>query len=135
VGTRFVAAREADAHPGYVEKLIAARPQDTIYTETFSADWPDAPHRCLRSSVDAAAAATQDIIGEKHRPDGTRVAIRRFEAVTVDVNTQGNVDAMPLWAGESVGAVKRVQPAAEIVEELVAEAARLLESESRTATA
>lgn len=31
----------------------------------------------------------------------------------------------PLWAGESVGAVKRIQPAAEIVEELAAEAERL----------
>jgi nitronate monooxygenase len=135
VGTRFVAAREAAAHPGYVERLIAARPQDTIYTEAFSANWPDAPHRCLRSCVDAASAAPQDIVGEKRRPDGTCIPIRRFDAVTVDVDTQGNIDAMPLWAGESVGAVKRVQPAAEIVQELVAEAARLLERAAPTAAA
>ena len=33
---------------------------------------------------------------------------------------------MPHWAGESVGGVKRLQPAAEIVRELAGEAERLL---------
>ena len=33
---------------------------------------------------------------------------------------------MPLWAGESVGGVTRVQPAAEIVREVAEEAERLL---------
>jgi NAD(P)H-dependent flavin oxidoreductase YrpB (nitropropane dioxygenase family) len=36
VGTRFVAAAEADAHPEYVGRLIAARAEDTVYTQAFS---------------------------------------------------------------------------------------------------
>ncbi len=36
VGTRFVAAEESDAHPLYVEALLAAGPADTVYTEAFS---------------------------------------------------------------------------------------------------
>ena len=39
---------------------------------------------------------------------------------------RGAVAAMPQWAGESVGGVTRVQPAAEIVRELAEEAERLL---------
>jgi nitronate monooxygenase len=31
VGTRFVAAAEADAHPIYLDRLIAARAEDTVY--------------------------------------------------------------------------------------------------------
>ena len=38
------------------------------------------------------------------------------------------IGAMSLWAGESVGAVKRVQPAAEIVRELVEETEQSRES-------
>jgi NAD(P)H-dependent flavin oxidoreductase YrpB (nitropropane dioxygenase family) len=38
----------------------------------------------------------------------------------------GEIDAMPHWAGESVDAVKRVQPAGEIVREMAEEAQALL---------
>ena len=54
IGTRFIAARESNAHPEYVEALIAARARDTTLTEAFEQDWPDAPHRVLRSALDAA---------------------------------------------------------------------------------
>ncbi len=46
VGTRFVAAAESDAHPGYVEALVASTGADTVLTETFSVGWPDAPTAC-----------------------------------------------------------------------------------------
>src|SRR5439155_481781 len=59
VGTRFVAATEAEAHPAYLEKLIAAEAKDTVLTETFSAGW-NAPHRVLRSSVEAAERIPED---------------------------------------------------------------------------
>ena len=48
--------------------------------------------------------------------------IVRFQGGVPDKTTTGAIEAMSLWAGESVGAVKRVQPAAEIVRELVEEA-------------
>src|SRR5438067_3107192 len=51
VGTRFVASREANTHPVYLQALIDAQPEDTVLTETFSLGWPHAPHRVLRSSV------------------------------------------------------------------------------------
>ena len=45
VGTRFVAATEAGAHPTYVAALIAAQAEDTEYTAAFSVGWRNAPHR------------------------------------------------------------------------------------------
>jgi NAD(P)H-dependent flavin oxidoreductase YrpB (nitropropane dioxygenase family) len=48
VGTRFVAAEEAGAHPVYVRALIEAQAEDTVYTKAFSSRWPNAPHRALR---------------------------------------------------------------------------------------
>jgi NAD(P)H-dependent flavin oxidoreductase YrpB (nitropropane dioxygenase family) len=38
----------------------------------------------------------------------------------------GNIEAMSLWAGESVSGVTQVQPAAEIIQELVEDAERYL---------
>jgi hypothetical protein len=72
VGTRFVAADESDAHPEYAARLISARAEDTVYTEAFSTNWPNAPHRCLRSSVAAAAASPGEVVGETPNLNGTR---------------------------------------------------------------
>ena len=127
IGTRFVAAEEAEAHPRYVEALIAARPTDTVRSDTFALDYPGAPHRALRSSVEAVEAFQGDVVGEVVDPtDGDRVPVRRFQKLTITRHVTGAIEAMPHWAGESVGGVTRVQPAAEIVRELAGDAERLL---------
>ena len=54
--------------------------------------------------------------------DGSRIPVSRFQVCVVDKTTTGAIAAMPLWAGEGVGAVKRIQPAAQILQELVEEA-------------
>lgn len=125
VGTRFVAAEEADAHPEYVKALIAAEAKDTVYTEAFSTGWPDAPHRVLRSCVEAAQAFQGEIVGWRTW-FGERFPIRRFECLPINKSVTGTIEAMPHWAGESVDAVKRIQPAAEIVHELADDAEKLL---------
>src|SRR5215218_2064509 len=127
IGTRFVAAEEAEAHPRYVEALIASRPEDTVRSDTFALDYPGAPHRALRSSIEAAKAFQGDVVGEFVDPtDGTRAPVRRFQKLTITGHVSGAIEAMPHWAGESVRGVARVQPAAEIVRELAGEAERLL---------
>ena len=126
IGTRFVAAEEAEAHPAYVQALIAARAEDSVCTTTFYVGWPDTPHRVLRSSVTAANAFEGEIVGERVR-DGVRMPVQRFECVTPLSSDTGAVEAMPLWAGESVDGVRRMQPAADIVRELAAEAELFLE--------
>lgn len=126
VGTRFVAATEADVHPLYTEALIAARAEDSVYTRTFHVGWPEAPQRVLRSAIEAAEALQRDTIGNVTNIDGTQSAIPRFAATVADRTVTGHANAMALYAGQSVGAVKRTMPAQEIVRELAEEAEDLL---------
>jgi NAD(P)H-dependent flavin oxidoreductase YrpB (nitropropane dioxygenase family) len=126
MGTRFLAAAESGAHPAYTEAVLAASATDTCITEAFSGLWPDAPHRVLRSAVAAAGALPEGVIGETRVGDQT-LAIERFSVVCPDRETTGNVRAMALYAGESVGSVCEVRPAAEIVADVVSAAARALE--------
>ena len=127
LGTRFVAASESDAHPDYVKALIAATPADTCLTEAFSVMWPDAPHRVLRSCISAAEATSQDVVGEIRLGDQS-IPVQRFSVICPSAGTTGRIEAMALYAGESVGSVRRVEPAADIVAELVAGAERALHS-------
>ncbi len=125
VGTRFLAAQESDAHPAYIDALIRARAEDTMLTETFSVGWPDAPHRVLRSCVEAAESFTGDMVGQG-AIGGATYPVRRFEPPTPNRATVGDIAAMALYAGESVDAVRRIQSAAEIMRELSEGAERLL---------
>jgi nitronate monooxygenase len=106
--------------------ITAAALPATCYTEAFGSTWPDAPHRVLRSSIAAAEAHLEDIVGEMTSLDGRKLPVVRWGSHTPSRATTGAIEAMSLWAGESVGAVRRVQPAAEIVRELAEEAERLL---------
>jgi NAD(P)H-dependent flavin oxidoreductase YrpB (nitropropane dioxygenase family) len=125
VGTRFVASQETGAHQRYVEALVAARPEDTEITETFSVMWPHAPHRVLRSAIEAARRLTDDFVGEANIA-GVPVPLPRFAVMAPLRTTTGHIEAMPLYAGESVGCVRAVQPAAEILRELAEGARKVL---------
>jgi NAD(P)H-dependent flavin oxidoreductase YrpB (nitropropane dioxygenase family) len=113
VGTRFVAAREADAHPDYVARLIAASQRDTVLTEAFGNGWPNAPHRVLRSAVEAAEHYDDPIVAV-----AGEVEIGVFSPRSATREVRGEISGMALYAGHSVDHVKRIQPAAEIVTEL-----------------
>ena len=103
VGTRFLAATEADVHPGYLAALVAADGDDTTITEAFSGGWPNAPHRVLTSCVTASDA---DPV--------TRSVICPTRGFT------GDITSAALYAGRSVGAVTGETTAAAIVEEFAA---------------
>ncbi len=125
IGTRFVAAAEADAHPTYVKALIDADPADTVLTEAFSVMWPNAPHRVLRSCVEAAEAFDGEMVGEAALA-GQILPIPRLSVPTPTRGTTGAIEAMALYAGQSVGAVTGVERAGDIVRELAEGAERLL---------
>ena len=133
IGTRFLAARESSIHDDYRQRVLEAAETDTYYGDLFDGGWPDAPHRVLRNStVEAWEAAGRPAPGERPgeeddvaaRADGS--PIKRYASATPHVSTTGDIEALPNWAGQGVGLVTRVQPAAEIVQELVADAERIL---------
>ncbi|HMG25552.1 MAG TPA: nitronate monooxygenase [Acidimicrobiia bacterium] len=125
VGTRFVATQEADAHPDYAAALVDARAEDTILTDTFSVMWPDAPHRVLRSCVDRVNAVDDETVGEIELA-GTSMPVPRRSVLVPTRATSGSVDAMALYAGESVNDVAGVVPARDVVAEITTGAEELL---------
>jgi nitronate monooxygenase len=117
VGTRFVAAEEADAHPDYAARLIAASQQDTVLTDAFGNGWPDAPHRVLRSALESAERFEGPVVATV---GGGDIGVFSPRSATRDVD--GEIGPMALYAGQSVDHVTRIQPATEIVAELTASA-------------
>jgi len=127
VGTRFAAAEEAGAHPVYQRALVKSEAEDTIFTEAFGRGWPNAPHRVTRSSVEAAQAFQGEEVGQRYLKSSDEWApVLRFQPIAVTKEVRGNVEAMPQWAGEGVGSVKSILPAAKIVDQLSDEAEKLL---------
>ena len=117
MGTRFVAAAESNAHPSYVQSLIDAKASDTVITDLFCANWRAAPHRVLRSCVEAVQSMSESVVGQT---DGQPV--KRFSGAEPLRSTSGRVDAMCLYAGESVDGVRQVQLASEIILEVLKQA-------------
>jgi NAD(P)H-dependent flavin oxidoreductase YrpB (nitropropane dioxygenase family) len=129
VGTRFLATPEASAHPVYKNKLLAATEEETVRTLLYGGGWPNTPHRVLRTSF-VAEWLKHESRGQEQRSDepivgtasfgGQRVPISRFEALPPADDTEGDLEAMCFLAGQGVGLVDDIKPAAEIVAELVA---------------
>ena len=120
VGTRFIAATESDAHPAWVRALIDAAAEDAVVSVAFNVGLPEpGPHRVLRSSIEAAQALTADQAGVL-RLAGAEIPVARFGAQPPTRDSTGAIEAMPFYAGQSAGAVRAIQPAAEIMAELAA---------------
>jgi nitronate monooxygenase len=121
MGTRFVASDECDAHPRYKARLLAAEGRDTVLTELFDVGWP-APHRVLRNSTyERWQLAGRPPAGQRPSEDhNVAEGIPRY-AVNVPLSsTSGDVEAMAMYAGQGVGAIDAVEPAAAIVERFAA---------------
>ena len=127
LGTRFLLAREAPVHEDYRRRLIAAAETDAQwYANLFETGWPDAPHRALRNST-AQAWEAAGCPGPGGRPgerepiarqaDGRPVV--RYSSALPLAGMSGDIEALSMWAGQSVALARRIQPAADIVAELV----------------
>jgi nitronate monooxygenase len=140
LGTRFLATPEANAHPQYKNKVLQASEEDTIRTTMFGYGWPNAPHRTLRTAfVDewlpneargSEQRKDEPVIGETSF-GGQRLTMRRFMGFPPAADATGEIEAMPLLAGQSAGLVNEIKPAGEIVEELVEGARRIVEERLR----
>jgi nitronate monooxygenase len=131
-GTVFLASEESFAHPFHKERIVEAKPGDTIHTDLFAINWPpNSPVRVLRNSVSDAAAGRllgnhpdrlpREVIGyEGERP------IYKFSTDSPLQSMTGDFEKMGLFAGESAGFVDKILPAAQIVEQMMDEAVRTI---------
>lgn len=128
MGTRFLAAKEANIHPDYRERIIQAAETDTQYGALFDLGWPNAPHRTLRNSTVASWQAAGSPSSGQRPNEGEvigRSPIRgeftRYRSATPTPDIEGNIEAFSMWAGQGVGLVKKVEPAADIMHTLIEE--------------
>jgi len=128
VGTRFLLAQEMPIHEEYRRRLLDAVETDTRwYADLYEVGWPDAPNRSLlNSTAEAWEAAGRPPPGSRpgegdviaHFASGE--AIVRYEPAAPMVGTTGDIEAVSMWAGQSVALARKPQSAADIVAELVA---------------
>ena len=94
-------------------------------TGAFSVGWPDAPHRVLRAALVAAETFDGDTVGTL-TVGGEQQPLPRLAARTPSRDVSGTVPAMALYAGQGVGQVSDITPAAQVMTELTEQAAVLL---------
>lgn len=126
IGTRFLAASEADIHPIYRNKVLSAETSETYYSKLYDGTWPDAPGRVLKnktiSTWESAGKPEPGLRpgeGETIVRDSEGNAIKLYDAVAMRSTMTGDIEAAPLWAGQGVGLIKKEQPAAEIIDEIM----------------
>jgi enoyl-[acyl-carrier protein] reductase II len=136
LGTRFLLTHESNAHPWYKQQLLEAGEKDTVRTILFGHGWPNAPHRTLRTRFVEQWLGNESRTQES-RPDepvigkswigGREIPIQRFMSIPPNARVTGDIDSMALLAGQAIGLVNEIKPAATVVRELADGASRLIE--------
>jgi enoyl-[acyl-carrier protein] reductase II len=132
LGTRFVCASESIAHPAFKQAFIRGNARDAMPTVQLDDAFQVIPVRALQNA------------GTKRFLEYQAETIRRFRAGEVEKDVaqldiehywagalrraviDGDVENGSLMAGQSVGMVTKEQPAAEIIQELIDQAAAAL---------
>ena len=132
LGTRFVAADECIAHPRFKEAYVRAAARDAMPTSQFDPSLPTIPVRAILNEGTRDFNTLQlDLITKVKSgalpKEEAQVKLEEFwvgalRRAVVD----GDVEHGSLMAGQSVAFAKRIQPVAEIIDDLVAGAERKL---------
>lgn len=133
MGTRFIATEESSAHDVWKQGVMDASAADTVLTDAFSVLWPNGPepHRVLRSALAAAERMDADVVAELPAGNGS-MPVPRFAAVAPNRSATGAVEAMALYAGESVFAVQSIERAGDVVRTIADDAANRLKAAAAT---
>ncbi|WP_230374178.1 NAD(P)H-dependent flavin oxidoreductase [Pontivivens ytuae] len=136
VGTRLVAAKEAWVHPEHHRRLVAATGSDTTRSGVFGPEMPDFnPMRLMRvRPTEEFEGRLEDVPVERSEEPvighttflGQPHEKRRFDVILPTPDTTGDFEEMAWLMGQGVGLVHDIRPAADIVEQMMADAAHIL---------
>jgi enoyl-[acyl-carrier protein] reductase II len=115
IGTRFMCATECTIHPDVKARVIEAKDRDTMVTGYSTGH----PVRVLKNKL----ARELEELDRANKPDELEALGAGKLALAM---RQGDCDRGSLMAGQCAAMVRRIQPAAEIIDELVAEAETVL---------
>ncbi|WP_424811738.1 NAD(P)H-dependent flavin oxidoreductase [Roseococcus sp. YIM B11640] len=132
LGTRFVCATESIAHPNFKKAFIRGAARDALPTVQIDERFPVIPVRALQNEgtkrfMEHQAAVLKRFQAGELAKEEAQLDIEHFWAGALRrAVIEGDVENGSLMAGQSVGMVTREQPAAEIVAELIGQAASAL---------
>src|SRR5918996_4326813 len=134
LGTRFVCAHECIAHPNFKKAFLRASARDAIPSVQIDPRLPVIPVRALKNREMENFAAKQREVAQKLDEGAIEMAEAQLQIEHYWAGAlrraviDGDVESGSVMAGQSVGMVKREEPVAAIIRELVDEAAAALES-------
>lgn len=117
IGTRFMCATECTIHPAVKERVLKARDRDTVVTGYATGH----PVRVLKNKL----SRQLEQLDRDNQPE----ELEKLGAGKLALAMRaGDLDMGSLMAGQSAAMVERIEPAAEIIADLVAEAESVLRS-------
>lgn len=133
LGTRFACATESIAHPNFKKAFFRASARDAVASVQIDPRLPVIPVRALRNAGGEAFLAKQREVAAAL--DEGRVAMAEAQlqiehywaGALRRAVIDGDVEQGSLMAGQSVGMVTKEEPVAEIIAELMGQAATALE--------
>ncbi|HET9352906.1 MAG TPA: nitronate monooxygenase [Sphingomicrobium sp.] len=134
LGTRFVCAHECIAHENFKKAFLRASARDAIPSVQIDPRLPVIPVRALKNQEMVNFAAKQREVADLLDQGAIEMAEAQLQIEHYWAGAlrraviDGDVESGSVMAGQSVGMVKREEPVAEIIQELVDEAAAALGS-------
>ena len=128
IGTRLVCATESIAHAAFKQAIIRANARDAQPSVQLDPEFPVIPVRALINQASRRFVETQREVIARFRAGElaqkeAQLAIEHFWAGALRrAVIDGDVENGSLMAGQSVGMVRREQPVAEILAEMVDQA-------------
>jgi enoyl-[acyl-carrier protein] reductase II len=136
VGSRLVATQEAAVHAEHKRRIVAGRGEQTVRSSIFGPEWPAFnPMRLIRNRV---VEEWNDRLDEvpKERADlplvgrttflGQETEMRKFNVILPTPVTEADWEEMPWLAGQGIGVIHDIPPAAAVVERMMAEAEEVI---------
>lgn len=112
MGTRFMCASECTIHPAVKEQILKARDRDTVVTGRSTGH----PVRVLKNKL---ARQFEEMEKRCAPPEEIeKLGVGRMRAAMLE----GDVEYGSLMAGQVAAMVKKIQPAADIIQEILQEA-------------
>jgi nitronate monooxygenase len=121
MGTRFYASQEAQGHPDAKQRIVEASGDDTVRSIVFDISrrnvWPSPYTGRVLRNAHAERWFGRELELMRHPEEAQRYS---------EAGEQGDFDIAAVIAGEAVGLIHDVLPAAKIVNQIVREAEALL---------
>ena len=137
LGTRLLASTEAAAHPAYKQRVLSARPEDTVYTTLYDVGWPEATHRVLRTAVYEEWERAGRPSSGRRPGEGAEVGrisragiemppLAKYSVIPPAACAEGDIEQFAFYAGMACALTNEILPAGEIVRRIAADAHEII---------